>query len=151
MVIQFTLQDLLLFLGCTLVIAIGIISLPVLWDIKKITGTLRSLVETNEDSIQKSIRTIPGILENTEHISNNVRDTTDKFKTTVPVILQEAEYVSHAAKESIEITSAAIEQVSSEVIDTVDAFKKNTSDFATYYHIITELLQTLYRAYTSRK
>jgi len=151
MIIQFTLQELLLFLVCALAITAGIILLPILWDIKKVLGSLRSLVETNEESIQKTIRTMPGILENARQISSNVRDTTDKIKISVPTILQEAESAAHAAKESVEIASAAIEDVGSGVIDTVVAFKKNTSEVTTYFHIIAEILQTIYRTFSSKK
>lgn len=76
-------------------------------------------------------------------ISSNVRDTIDKLKLSIPVILQEAECVAHAAKESVEMASAAIDNVSSGVIDMVAAFKKDTSAFTTYFYVITDVVQTI--------
>ena len=151
MVIQFALQDLIFFSVCTLGIAAGILLLPILWNIKKVVGILRPLVETNQEFIKKTIRTMPGIFENVEQISSNVRETTDKLKISVPVILQEAECVTHAAKESVEIASAAIDNVSSGVIDTVAGLKKDTSEFTTYFHIIADVVQTIYRTLSSSK
>lgn len=151
MIIQFTLQDLLLFLFCALVITAGVILLRILWDIKKTVGALRSLVETNEESIHKTIRTLPGILENVGQISSNVRDTTDELRISVPVILQEAKSATHAAKESVEMTSAVIENVGSGVIGTVTAFRKDTADFTTYFQIIAGILHAIYRNFSSNK
>ncbi|MGE5421781.1 MAG: hypothetical protein ACM3QW_00825 [Ignavibacteriales bacterium] len=139
------------FLVCALGIAAGILLLPVLWDIKKVVGGLRSLLETNQEFIQKTIRTMPGILENAGQISSNVRDTTDKLRISIPVILLETECVTHAAKESVEMASAAIDNVSSGVIDTVALFKKDTSDYTAYFHIIMDIVQTIYRAFSSSK
>ena len=80
MVIQFTLQDLMLFLVYSLGVAAGILLLPILWNIKKVVGILRSLLETNQEFLKITIRTMPGIFENVGQISSNVRETTDKLK-----------------------------------------------------------------------
>ena len=86
MVIQFTLQELMIFLLCVLGIVAVVLSLPILWNITKIVGILRSLVETNQESINKTIRTMPEIFENVGQISIDVRETADKLKISVPVI-----------------------------------------------------------------
>jgi len=52
MLIQFTLQNLMLFLVCAIVIAAGILSLPILWDMKKVVGTCRSLLESNQNLLK---------------------------------------------------------------------------------------------------
>lgn len=83
MVFQFTLQDLLIFLVCAFGIAAGFLLLSILWDIKKVIGILRPLVESNQELINKTFRTMPGILEDVGQISNNVRETTDKLKISV--------------------------------------------------------------------
>ena len=80
MVIQFTLQDLMVFLVCGLGIAAGILLMPILWNIKKVVGSLRILLETNQEFINKTVKTMPGTFENVGQISSNIRDTTDKVK-----------------------------------------------------------------------
>lgn len=133
MVIQFTLQDLMLFLVYALGFAAGILLLAILWNVKKAVGNLWSLVETNQEFIKKTIRTMPGIFENVEQISSNVRETTDKLKVSVPLILQEVEGVTNAAKE------------------TVATYKKDTTGFMAYFHIIEEVVQIIDRTFFSRK
>ncbi|MFA4884940.1 MAG: hypothetical protein WC601_04055 [Desulfotomaculaceae bacterium] len=147
MVIQITLQDLMLFLVCALGIAAGILLLPILWNIKKVVGILRPLVETNQEFFKKTIRTMPVIFENVEQISSNVRETTDKLKVSVPVILQEVECVTNAAKGSIEL----MENMGSGIIETAAAYKKDNPDFMAYFHIIEEVLQIIYRTFYSSK
>jgi len=150
MVIQFTLQDLIFFLVCALGIAAGILLLPILWNIKKVVGALRSLVETNQEFIQKTIRTMPGILENTEQISSNVRETTEKLKISVPVILQEVECVTNAAKGSIELAGAVMENMGSGINETIADYNKYTPGFMAYLHILEEVLQIIYRTFSSK-
>jgi len=69
------------FLFCILGIAVGILLLNILWNIKKRVGIWRTLLETNQEFIKKTIRTMPVIFENVEQISVNLRETTDKAQS----------------------------------------------------------------------
>jgi methyl-accepting chemotaxis protein len=151
MVIQFTLQELMIFLVCALGIAVGALSIPILWNLKKIVGTLRSLVETNQESINKSIRTMPGIFENAEQISSDVRETTDKLKGSVPTILGDVESVTHTAKGSLEFAGVVMENVGSGINDTISAYKRETSSIMNYFQIIEEILEIICRVFSSAK
>lgn len=151
MVIQFTLQDLLLFLGCILVGVIGIFLVIILWKVNKMMGTCRTLLDSNQDSIKRTIHSMPGIMENTEKITENVKDTTDKIKESAPGILKDAEYVSHAAKNGAEVASAALVNVSTGVNETVDAIKEEVSDISTYVHIASEIIKIIIHAFSSGK
>lgn len=151
MVIQFTLQDLLLFLGCALLAVIGVFLIAILWKTNKVIGTFRSMVESNQDSISRTIRTLPGIMENAEQISSNVKITTDQLKVSGPVILKDAEFVANATKDGVEIASAAIINVSTGVNDTVDAIKQEAEDFGAYFHIAAEIIKIIIRAFSSGK
>lgn len=151
MLIQFTLQDLMLFLACALGIVAVILMLPILWNIKKVVGILRPLVETNKDFVKKVIKTMPGIFENVGQISSNVRETTDKIKVSVPMILQEVEYATNAAKGSIESAGVVMENVGSGINEVVTDYKKDTPGFMNYFHGIEEILQILYRTFSSGK
>ncbi len=151
MVIQFTLQDLIYLLVGVLGVSAGILLLSILWNIKKIVGTLRPMVETNQEFINESIRTMPVIFENVGHISSNVRETTDKLRISVPVILDEVEAVTNASKVNIDLAGVVMENVSSGITETLATYEKNTSDFMNYFHIIEEVLQILYSRFTSKK
>jgi len=151
MVIQFTLQNLFIFLVCALGIAAGILLLPILWNIMKVVGILRSLAETNKEFINKSIGTMPGILGNMGQISSNIRDTADKLKVSAPVILQEVECAAHAAKGSFELTNVVIENIGSGINETVATYQKEASNLANYFHIFEEVIQIICRALSTRK
>ena len=151
MVIQITLQELMIFLVCTFGIAAGILLIPILWNINKMVGNLRTLVETNQEFINKTIKTMPATFENAGQISINVRETTDKLKISVPAILQEVEYVTNAAKGSIELAGVVIENVGSGINETIATYKKDTQDYMAYFHIFEEVLQIIYRTFTSSK
>jgi predicted PurR-regulated permease PerM len=141
----------MVFLVCGLGIAAGILLMPILWNIKKVVGSLRILLETNQEFINKTIKTMPGTFENAGQISSNVRETTDKLKISVPAILQEVEYVTNAAKGSIELAGVVIEKVGSGINETIATYKKDTQDYVAYFHIFEEVLQIIYRTFTSRK
>lgn len=151
MLIQLTLQDLMLFFVFALGIAVGILLLSILWNIKKVVGILRPLIETNQEFIKKSIKAMPGIFENVEQISSNVRDTTDKLKVSVPVILQEVECVTNAAKGSIQLAGVVIENIGSGISETAAACKRDSPDFMDYFHIVEEVLQIICRTFSSSK
>ena len=145
----------MIFLVCAIGIAAGILLIPILWNINKVTGVLRSLLETNKDLINKTIKPMPTIIENAEHISANVRETTDKLKVSVPVILHEVEGVTIAAKGSIALADVALKNIGSGISETITSFKKDTSEdsfgFMAYFPIIKEIVQIIYRAFSSRK
>ena len=101
MLIQFSLQDLLIFLLCVLGITAGILLVSTLFKLKKAASTLRSLLEINKESINKTIKTKPGIFENVGQISSDVKEATDKLKVSVPVILGDIEGITNTAKGSI--------------------------------------------------
>lgn len=151
MVIQFTVQDLLLFLGCALLAVIGVFLIAILWKTNKIISTFRSIVESNQDAVNRTIKTLPGIMENAEQISGNVKITTDQLKLSGPVILKDAEFVANATKDGVEIASAAIINVSTGVNDTVDAIKQEAEEFGAYFHIAAEIIKIIIRAFSSGK
>ncbi len=151
MIIQFTLQELLIFLAYVIGISAGILLLIVLWNIKKFLNSLRSLIETNQQAVNDTIATMPGIFENTEQISNNVSEATDKLKVSVPVIAQDVESISKVARENIELAGAVMENVGSGINDVVTACKKETSDYLAYYQILKEIFQMIYHSFSSGK
>jgi len=151
MVIQFTVQDLLLFLGCVLLAVIGVFLIAILWKTNKMIGTFKSIVESNQDAVNRTIKTLPGIMENAEQISGNVKITTDQLKVSGPVILKDAEFVANATKDGVEIASAAIINVSTGVNDTVDAIKQEAEEFGAYFHIAAEIIKIIIRAFSSGK
>lgn len=151
MVIQFTVQDLLLFLGCILVGVIGVLLVAILLKANKVMGICKTMIETNKDSITRTIQAVPVIMENSEQITKNVKITTDQLSKSGPVILKDAEYITSTAKEGVEIASAAIINVSTGVNDTVDAIKQEASDFSTYFHIASEIIKIIINAFSSRK
>src|SRR5665648_434644 len=138
MIIQFTLQDLMFFLAGVLGIAAGIFLIYVLWKIKKVVSTFQNFLETNQESIKKTVSTMPEIFDNVGQISINVRDTTDKLKISAPVILQDVESITNAAKESIELAGDVIENVDSGVNETMGVHKEDTSDLMFYLSITFE-------------
>ena len=151
MVIQFTVQDLLLFLGCVLLAVIGVFLIAILWKTNKMISTFKSIVESNQDAVNRTIKTLPGIMENAEQISGNVKITTDQLKVSGPVILKDAEFVANATKDGVEIASAAIINVSTGVNDTVDAIKQEAEEFGAYFHIAAEIIKIIIRAFSSGK
>jgi len=151
MVIQFTVQDLLLFLGCGLLAVIGVFLIAILWKTNKMISTFKSIVESNQDAVNRTIKTLPGIMENAEQISGNVKITTDQLKVSGPVILKDAEFVANATKDGVEIASAAIINVSTGVNDTVDAIKQEAEEFGAYFHIAAEIIKIIIRAFSSGK
>jgi hypothetical protein len=151
MVIQVSLLDIMLFLVYALGIAAVTLLLPILWNVKKVVGILLPLVETNQESINKTMITMPGIIENVGQISSNLKETTSVLKVSLPAILQEAEYVTNAAKGSIEMAGVVMENLGSGFNETAATYGKDTYDFVAYFHIIEEVLQIIYRTFSSGK
>jgi hypothetical protein len=151
MVIQVSLLDIMLFLVYALGIAAVTLLLPILWNVKKVVGILLPLMETNQEIINKTMITMPGIIENVGQISSNLKETTNVLKVSLPAILQEAEYVTNAAKGSIEMAGVVMENLGSGLNETAATNGKDTYDFVAYFHIIEEVLQIIYRTFSSGK
>jgi len=151
MVIQFTVQDLLAFLGGTLLLVIGVLLILLLWKANRVMGTFHILLDSNLEGIKKSMKSLPVIVENAEHISQNMKVTTDQLSLSAPVILKDAEFISGAAKDGVKTASAAIIDVSTGVSDTVDAIRLDVSDFGAYFHIAEEIIKVIIHAFSSKK
>ena len=61
MLIQITLHDLLILLLCGLGIVAVSILISILWNVKKIVGTIRPLAEKNQAAIDSTLKSLPGI------------------------------------------------------------------------------------------
>lgn len=136
MIIQFTLQELMLFLLFALGTATGIILLLILLKTKKMVSGLQSLLETNKESINKTIKTMPGIFENAGQISSGLRETTDKLKVSLPVIMHNVECM----------TSAARSDMGNE-----DDVTKGAPGFMAYFNAIEEVLHIISRIFPPQK
>jgi hypothetical protein len=141
----------MLFGLCTLGIAVGILLLPILWKMIKVVSVLQSLLEINQESIHKSIGTMPGLLKNAGQISSNIQDMTAKLKISVPVILDQAECVTKAAKGSLELTNIVLEDIGSGINETLAVCKKETSSFVNYFHTLEEVMKIICRIFSSGK
>lgn len=148
MVIQFELRDLMIFLLCALGITVALLMIPVLLNIKRVTGILKSTLVRNHESIQKTIRSLPGILENVGQVSYNGKVITNQLKGSIPVIAREVEGVTRAAKDGIEMAGAVLEKMGSGINDTVASYKdtsvsatKDATGFMAYVPLIKEALQ----------
>lgn len=154
MVIQFTLQDLMIFLVCALAIAAGILLIPILWNIKKVVGIIRPLVESNQAAYKISIAAIPGIVENVGQISSDVKESSARLKTSLPVILQDVQSAASTAKEGIKSAGVVVNTIGSGINDTF-AFNSEDSAKATgfmaYLPVIKEVLQLILRAFLPGK
>jgi hypothetical protein len=148
MELPFTLQELMTFLVCAIGIIAGMIMVPILWNIKKVVGTFKLLVENNHDNIKKSFKTIPVIIDNVEQIGGNLRDTTDKLRVSVPLIIQEVDHVAEKAKGSLALAGDVMEKMGSGINDTVTTHKDDSTG---YFHLFEEFMQLLYHSLTSDK
>ncbi|MEN6492457.1 MAG: hypothetical protein ABFC85_10760 [Rectinema sp.] len=148
MLIQFTLQELMVFLLCAVGILAGAILIPVLLHLKKMVGILRPLVENNQEPIKKSFKSIPLILGDFEQIGSNVKDATDKLKITLPAAVQEVECAANAAKGSLALAGNVMEKMGSGISESVSTDKKDNTG---YFHLFEELLQLIYRSLSSDK
>ena len=151
MLIQFSLQDLLIFLLCALGITAGILLVSTLFKVKKAASTLRSLLEVNTDSINKTIKTMPGIFENMGQISSDVRYATEEFKVSVPVILGDIEGITNTAKGSTVMIGDLMTDIGSGINETKAAFKKNTPAVMGVFHLIEEIAQIISSILSFRK
>jgi len=150
MVIQFALQDALIFLLCILGITVALLIIPVLMNTKKVMGILRDTLVKNQESIQKTIRSLPGILENVGQVTNNSKEITNQLRISVPVIAKEIEGVTHAAKDGIASAGVVLEKMGTGINDTVSSYKE-TSESApeeatglmVYVPLIKDVLQII--------
>lgn len=148
MLIQFTLQEAMIFLLCTVGILAGAIMLPILWNIKKVVGIFKPMVENNQDALRKSVKAMPVIVGDIEQIGGNLKVTTEQLRVSFPSIIQEVEHVATTAKGSLSLASDVIEKMGSGINETVTAYKKDSSG---YFHLFEELMQLIYRSLSSGK
>lgn len=155
MVIQFTLQDLMVFLVCALAIASGILLIPILWNIKKVVGIVRPMVESNQAAMKKSIGTIPVTIDNFGQISSDVKDITGKLRISAPVILQDVQSAAGSAKGSIESSGIIIKNIGTSLGGVFAPSGNDTSEcasgFAPYLPIINDVLQLILRIFAPGK
>jgi methyl-accepting chemotaxis protein len=148
---QVTMEGLLIFLASALVLVIGILLITILWNVRKMTAIMRSVLEKNQDEIHRTVQSIPNIVENVEQITGNVSETTDTFNASFPEILEDTASITHSAKEAVETANSVIESLGCGVVDTVTSYKKHESSFMPYVHIFEEVLQIVLRVFAPKK
>ena len=155
MLIQISLQDLLVFLVCALGIIAGILLIPILWKINKIVGVFGYLVDANKEAIKKSFKTIPVFVEDVGQISSDVKEITGKLKVSAPVIIEDVQYAVGSAKESIETAGIVVEDIGSGIDDILSSGtnggRDSTSGIMAYLPIIKDAVQLILRAFSSGK
>lgn len=149
--IQFTLQDLLTFLSFLLVLAIGILLISVLWNMRKVTGIIRSVLEKNLNEIERTVQAMPEIAENMEQITGNVSEATETFNASFPEILEDTASITHSAKDAVETVNSVIENLGCGIVDTVSSYKKNEGTFLNYLHIFEDVLQIIVSIFLPRR
>jgi hypothetical protein len=157
-IIQFTLENLMLFLLCALGITAGLLIIPILWSIKKMTGILRPLIENNQDMAKKALKSMPEFLENVGYIGSNSREVTNQLRLSVPVLIKEVGDLAGAAKGGIEVAGVVLEKMGSGFNDTVASYKdttestpENATGFMAYVPLIKEILQVIDHTFASEK
>lgn len=151
MVIQMTVQEIVIFIACIIGFVAGILLVAILWDIKKIVGVFRPVIQKNKAGLQTAIGMIPVIVQNAAQISSDVKETTEKLKVAVPVILEDAQWVAHATKGSIQLATVAVENVGSGILDTVEAYKRAVPSIASYICVVQEIVQIIARMFSREK
>lgn len=121
MEITFTIQDLGIFIGWMLLLAVGVFLILVLWKLFRILGRVQAAMTAHHDDIDRSIKAMPGIMENAEKVTENLKDTTDQIA-----------YASEG------------------VGDTVDVIREGAEDFGTYFHIISEIIKVIVHAFSGK-
>ena len=149
--IQFTIQDLMVFLAYVIGIVAGVFLIIIFWKIRKVISNVQSLIDTNQEAITKTIKTIPVIMDDVKLISTNVIVISDSLKVSVPIILKGMESITNTAKTSIEVASSVIDNVGNEINETVDGYKKDATGIMAYIHIAEEIFNIIYKAFTSKK
>lgn len=148
---EVTLDSLLIFLASILVLVIGGLLIAILWNVRKVTGILRSLLENNLEEINRTVQAMPNIVENVEQITGNVSETTDTLNASFPEILEDTASITHSAKEAMETTNSVVENLGCGIVDTVTSYKKQEGNFMPYVHIFEEVLQIVLRVFGPKK
>jgi hypothetical protein len=147
----------MVFLLCLLGIIAGGLLVPILWNIKKMTGVLRPLVENNRELYKNTVKSIPSILENIGCISRNSRDITDQLRVSGPEIIKGVGDLTISAKGGIEAAGIVLEKMGSGINDTVLSYK-DTDDkddaptgLMVYVPLIKEIIQVVDHAISAKK
>ena len=156
MVIQFVLQDLFMYLLYILGITAMVLLIPVLLKAGKLIGIVRAIVSKNQESIHKTIRSMPSIMENIAQTSQNSKVITNQLKSSIPVIAKEVEDVARTAKDGLETAGSVLEKMGSGINETVASYKDTSDDdqeaigFMAYIPLIKEVLQLAEHAFSKK-
>lgn len=137
MVISFTLQDLLLFLGCVLLLGVGIVLIIVLLRLKKILTTVSGILDANRQNLEDTLQSLPVITKNAEVITEDFKVTSAAVSQSAPEILSDVEDITGAANEGVQ----AIVELGTDVGDTVKSIKRGTTQATNVVQIVVEIAQ----------
>jgi hypothetical protein len=156
MVVQFVLQDLLMYLLYILGITAIVLLIPVLLKAGKVVGMARAMLLKNQESIQRSIRSLPVILENAGRVSQNSKEITNQLRFSIPVIAKEVEEAARVAKDDLETAGNVLERMGSSINETVASYKDTPGNapeptgFMAYVPLIKEVLQLIEHTFSER-
>ena len=138
MTIQINLDQLMNGVLILLGLAIGIALLLLILKLLRVLGRVDAILSSNQGSIDTTLKGLPVIVGNAEHITSDVGELTGRLKLSVADIASDAQGVTHIVHEGVSSLKDAASAASRRA-------KEQTGNTAAWLKLILKLIQIAFR------
>ena len=143
MTIQINLDQLMNGVLILLGLAIGIALLLLILKLLRVLGRVDAILSSNQGSIDTTLKGLPVIVGNAEHITSDVGELTGRLKVSVADIASDAQGVTHIVHEGVSSLKDAMENIGAAAASR--RAKEQTGNTAAWLKLILKLIQIAFR------
>lgn len=133
---------------------LGLLGIYLILALKNLIDTFKNInrvIIKNEDSIQKTISSLPIISKNMENISNNVDKNVKDISESVPNIINNVDDITSEVKGSVQKVGSTVDTVSKGVNETVVTISEGSKNAASYMKMATEIIKGVSKIFSKTK
>lgn len=149
-----TVQDLFKLILFLMGIGVGAYLIIVLRNINKLLGQVRSIAESNEKELDRTIKQLPEISENINAITKETRNTltelapeVNNLLTNINSISGKVENVTNLIDDTTHKVNETVDVVTDSIAETALAFSYNAKNVNNYMQIVKEIIEIIKNAF----
>ena len=145
MTIQINVDQLVNGILILLGVAIGVVLLLTILKLLRVLGRVDAILSSNQGSIDTTLKGLPAIVGNAEHITSDVHELTGRLKVSIADIASDAQGVTHIVHDGVASLKDAVEHIGSSTAAAAHRAKRQTVNTAAWLKLILKLIQIAFR------
>ena len=145
-----SLEDIGLFVGILVLIAIGVLLIVTLLNINKLVLSVNKKINDNEENIQEMINNMNDSARHMNELTGTLKKNKYIFDEKIPESINNIHSLSGTLKNTGAKVDHSLDLVNSSIVKTASAVEDNTQDILTYLKIFGESVKVIFEVFKKK-